>query len=67
MDMSNTRPVGYGRAPDHMDRWARAQRLYDYLVGFGLWVEAVYSTEEQGGIEYLKVSVAPPRQAQDQG
>ena len=53
--------------PDHIDRWSRSERLYDYFVGLGLWVEAVYSTEEQGGIEYLMVSVAPPRQVQDQG
>jgi hypothetical protein len=60
-------PAPCNRPPDHMDRWVRTQRLYDHLAGLGLWVEAIYSTERQGGIEYLRVGVAPPRQLQDQG
>jgi len=54
-------------APDDMDRWTRAERLYRRLRDEGLWVEKVYSTEERGGVEYLRVSVSPPRQEQDQG
>ena len=50
-----------------MDRWTRTRRLYDHLVSLGLWVEAIYSTEQEGGIEYLRVGVAPPRQLQDHG
>ena len=60
-------PAACEQPPQHMDRWARTQRLYEHLVGLGLWVEAIYSTERQGGIEYLKVSVSPPRQVQDHG
>jgi hypothetical protein len=52
------------RPPDHMDRWTRARRLYEHLVSLGLRVD---STEQRGGIEYLRVGVAPPRQLQDQG
>ena len=62
-----TRPLIRDHEPDHMDRWARTRRLYEHLVGLGLWVEAIYSTEQQGGIEYLRVGVAPPRQLQDHG
>jgi hypothetical protein len=64
---ANMHPALENRPPDHMDRWTRTQRLYDHLVGLGLWVEAVYSTERRGGMEYLRVGVAPPRQLQDHG
>jgi hypothetical protein len=47
---TNAHPATDTRPPDRMDRWTRARRLYDRLLGLGLWVEAVYSTERQGGI-----------------
>ena len=50
------------KTPDHLDRWSRAQRLYDHLLSLGLWVEPVFAKEEEGGIEYMRVSVSPPRQ-----
>jgi len=34
----DTRLTAPDREPDHMDRWARTQRLYDHLVSLGLWV-----------------------------
>lgn len=63
--MSNTEMSN--RPLDHMDRWTRAERLYAHLLSLGLWVEPVYAKEEQGGIEYLRVGVLPPRTQQDQG
>ena len=55
------------RPLDHMDRWTRARRLYDHLLALGLWVEPVYAREQEGGIEYLRVGVSPPRHEHDQG
>jgi hypothetical protein len=51
--MENAKP------PDHLDRRARTERLYDHLLNDGLWVEPVYA--EDGEMEYLKVAVMPPR------
>ena len=55
------------RPLDHMDRWTRAQRLYENLKSAGLWVEPIYAQEAEAGIEYLRVGVAPPRPQHDQG
>lgn len=63
----DTRLTTRDREPDHMDRWTRTQRLYEHLLSLGLWVEPIYSTEERGGMEYLRVGVSPPRQLQDHG
>lgn len=55
------------RLPDDLDRWSRAERLCDHLLALGLWVEPVFSKEQEGGIEYLRVSVAALRDQHDQG
>jgi hypothetical protein len=49
------------QAPEHMDQWIRNERLYAKLRDEGLYVVPVFSDEERGGVEYLMVSVAPPR------
>jgi hypothetical protein len=41
---------------DQMDKWARNARLYERLKAEGLFVEPVYETERQKGIDYLLVS-----------
>jgi hypothetical protein len=47
--------------PEHMDQWARNERLYAHLRDLGLYVVPVFADEDRGGVEYLMVSVAPPR------
>ena len=42
--------------PLHMSIRARNQRLYETLVGMGLHVDAVRSTDEPDGIDYIIVS-----------
>lgn len=49
---------GYGRSdkPHHLDKFARNQRLYRYLLAKGYWVEPVFCNESATDIDYLKVS-----------
>jgi hypothetical protein len=48
--------------PEHMDHWNRNEGRYQQLRNQGLYVVPVFADEERGGIEYLMVSVMPPRQ-----
>lgn len=46
----------------HLDYWSRNQRLYETLLGFGLWVEPVFADSPiEGDIDYLRVSVGQPK------
>jgi hypothetical protein len=47
-------------APEHMDRWARNERLYRHLRDLGFFVVPVYSDGECSGIEYLHVATSMP-------
>jgi hypothetical protein len=49
---------------DPMDHWTRNARLYERLKAEGLFVDPVYDAERPGGIEYLRVSSATPRDRQ---
>jgi len=48
--------------PDRMDRCSRNERLYAFLRNMGLWVEPVFFSGQDGGLDYLKVAVAQPRE-----
>jgi len=52
--------TGEGR---DLDCWTRNRRLYETLLGFGLWVEPVfvYDSPIAGDIDYLRVSVRQPK------
>lgn len=43
-------------APDHMDKWSRNNRLYQFLKNTGLYVEPVYHHNDHEAIEYIIVS-----------
>lgn len=49
------------RAPEHMDRWTRNERLYRHLLGLGLVVDPVFADEARTQIDHLRVSVDLPR------
>lgn len=48
------------RAPEHMNRWARNERLYRHLLGLGLVVDPVFADEARTQIDHLRVSVDLP-------
>jgi hypothetical protein len=45
------------RSPEHMDRWARNERLYRHLLSLGLVVDPVFADEARTRIDHLRVSV----------
>lgn len=48
------------RAPQHMDRWTRNERLYRHLLGLGLVVDPVFADEARTQIDHLIVSADLP-------
>ena len=46
--------------PEHMDRWARNQRLYETLKGMGLFVSPIFDRGDATRIDHILVSVGPP-------
>lgn len=48
--------------PEHLDYWARNDRLYKTLLGFGLYVEPIFVDDTRKFIDHLRVSVGMPIQ-----
>lgn len=46
--------------PEHMDRWTRNRRLYEYLLGMGLFCSPIFTDESGEKIDALHVSVDLP-------
>ena len=46
--------------PEHMDRWARNQRLYETLKGMGLYVVPIPEIDDPSKIAQLVVSADLP-------
>jgi hypothetical protein len=49
---------------DPIVHWTHNARLYERLKAEALFVDPVYDAERPGGIEYLRVSGATPRDRQ---
>ncbi len=60
--------AGIEPEPEHLDYWSRNRRLYETLLGFGLWVEPVFVSDSPiaGDINYLRVSVGQPIAAESE-
>ena len=48
------------KAPEHMTRWARNERLYRHLLSLGLVVDPVFADEARTQIDHLRVSADLP-------
>ncbi len=48
--------------PEHMDVWTRNERLYQTLLGMGLYVRPLYVEGDPERIDWLQVSAGLPGQ-----
>lgn len=49
--------------PQHMDIWSRNERLYQTLLGMGVYVTPIFTDQERTRIDYLHVACAAPSYA----